>query len=221
MTDDDGEPLPGATVRVDGTNNATSTNIDGAFSLSNVKNGASITFTFVGCKPVTVKWNGQPIEVQLLSDDNSLDEVVVVGYGVQKKVNLTGAVSQVKGDEISRRPVADAAQMLQGMVPGLLVTNGNSGRPGGSASLQLRGQGNLSGTGSPYILVDGVEMDLSDVNPNDIESISVLKDAGASAIYGARAAYGVVLVTTKRGQEGRMRVSYQGTVGWNLSLIHI
>lgn len=92
VTDDDGEPLPGATVRVDGTNNATSTNIDGAFSLSNVKNGASITFTFVGCKPVTVKWNGQPIEVQLLSDDNSLDEVVVVGYGVQKKVNLTGAV---------------------------------------------------------------------------------------------------------------------------------
>lgn len=215
VTDDDGEPLPGATVRVEGTTNATSTNIDGVFSLSNVKPGASITVTFVGCKPVTVKWTGQPIEVQLLSDDNSLEEVVVVGYGVQKKVNLTGAVSQIKGDEIAHRPVADAAQMLQGMVPGLLVTNGNSGRPGGSASLQLRGQGNLSGTGSPYVLVDGVEMDLSDVNPNDIESISVLKDAGASAIYGARAAYGVVLVTTKRGEEGKMRVSYQGTVGWN------
>lgn len=138
-----------------------------------------------------------------------------MGYGVQKKVNLTGAVSQVKGDEIARRPVADAAQMLQGMVPGLLVSNSNSGRPGGSATLQLRGQGNLSGTGTPYVLVDGVEMSLSDVNPNDIESISVLKDAGASAIYGARAAYGVVLVTTKRGQEGKMRVSYQGTVGWS------
>lgn len=119
------------------------------------------------------------------------------------------------GDDLNIHPVADAAQMLQGMVPGLYVSNSNSGRPGGSATLQLRGQGNLSGTGTPYVLVDGVEMSLSDVNPSDIQSISVLKDAGASAIYGARAAYGVILVTTKRGEEGKMRVSYQGSVGWN------
>ena len=215
VVDDDGEPLPGATVRVDGTQIATSTNVDGKFTLSNVKQGAKITVSFIGFAPKTVVWNGEELNVALETDLNELDEVVVVGYGVQKKINLTGAVSQVKGDEISRRPVADAAQMLQGLVPGLTVTNSNSGRPGGSATLQLRGQGNLSGTGSPYILVDGVEMDLSDVNPNDIESISVLKDAGASAIYGARAAYGVILVTTKRGEEGKMRVSYQGTVGWN------
>lgn len=212
--DEDGEPLPGASVFVDGGNGA-STNIDGKFTIANVKIGSTIKISYVGYEPQSVVWKGEPIEVTLKPNTSSLDEVVVVGYGVQKKVNLTGAVSQVKGDEIARRPVADAAQMLQGMVPGLLVSNSNSGRPGGSATLQLRGQGNLSGTGTPYILVDGVEMSLSDVNPNDIESISVLKDAGASAIYGARAAYGVVLVTTKRGQEGKMRVSYQGTVGWS------
>ena len=139
----------------------------------------------------------------------------MVGYGVQKKVNLTGSVSSVKGDELSLRPVANATQSLQGLVPGLTVNNSSSGRPGAESSLTLRGQGNLSNTANPYILVDGVEMNLSDVNPNDIENISVLKDAAASAIYGARAAYGVILVTTKKGEEGKMRVSYQGTVGWS------
>ena len=138
----------------------------------------------------------------------------MVGYGVQKKVNLTGSVSSVKGDELEFRPVVDATQSLQGLVPGLTVSNGGSGRPGATGSLSLRGQGNLSGNSSPYVLVDGVEMDLSDVNPNDIENISVLKDAAACAIYGARAAYGVILVTTKKGEEGKMRANYQGTVGW-------
>lgn len=121
----------------------------------------------------------------------------------------------MKGDELDRRPVTDASQSLQGMVPGLLVTNGGSGRPGATASLSLRGQGNLSGSSAPYVLVDGVEMSLSDVNPADIETISVLKDAAACAIYGARAAYGVILVTTKKGTEGKMRVNYQGNVGWS------
>ncbi|MCM1484121.1 MAG: TonB-dependent receptor [Muribaculaceae bacterium] len=215
VTDDDGEPLIGATVNVVGTKISAATNIDGRFTLSGVKSGATLRVTYVGYKPVEVKWTGAEVSVTMTSSTTDLDEVVVVGYGVQKKVNLTGAVSQVKGEDLAYRPVGDAAQMLQGMIPGLTVSNSNAGRPGGSASLQLRGQGNLSGTGTPYILVDGVEMSLSDVNPNDIESISVLKDAGASAIYGARAAYGVVLVTTKRGEEGKMRVSYQGTVGWN------
>lgn len=107
-------------------------------------------------------------------------------------MNLTGSVSSVKGDALERRPVADATQSLQGMVPGLLVSNSNTGRPGASGTLTLRGQGNLDNNANPYILVDGVEMSLSDVNPNDIESISVLKDAAACAIYGARAAYGVI-----------------------------
>ena len=140
---------------------------------------------------------------------------MVVGYGVQKKVNLTGSVSSVKGESFEHRPVADATQSLQGLVPGLVVSNNNAGRPGASGTLTLRGQGNLSNTANPYILVDGVEMSLADVNPNDIESISVLKDAAACAIYGARAAYGVILVTTKKGEEGKARINYQGTVGWS------
>lgn len=215
VTDSDGEPLIGASVIVAGSKTGGSTDIDGKFSITNVKVGSKVTISYIGYAPVTQTWDGSVLNVILKESTSTLDEVVVVGYGVQKKVNLTGAVSQVKGEELSMRPVADAAQMLQGLVPGLTVTSGNAGRPGGSASLQLRGQGNLSGTGSPYVLVDGVEMSLSDVNPNDIESVSVLKDAGASAIYGARAAYGVILVTTKRGEEGKTRISYQGTVGWN------
>ena len=152
----------------------------------------------------------------MLNDDRELlDEVVVVGYGVQKKVNLTGAVSAVKGEELENRPIADVTQALQGLVPGLTVSSPSSGVPGASSSITLRGQGNLSGTGTPYVLVDGVEMSLSDVNPNDVENISVLKDAAACAIYGARAAYGVILVTTKRGEEGKARINYSGNVGWN------
>lgn len=215
VTDADGEPLIGASVMVEGSKIGASTDIDGKFSIANVKVGSKFTVSYVGYSPVTKVWNGKPMTIILSENTSMLDEVVVVGYGVQKKVNLTGAVSEVKGAELALHPVGDAAQQLQGLVPGLFVSNTNSGRPGGSASLQLRGQGNLSGTGTPYVLVDGVEMDLADVNPNDIESISVLKDAGASAIYGARAAYGVILVTTKRGQDGNMRVSYQGTVGWS------
>lgn len=215
VTDNDGEPLPGATVRVEGTSIAASTNIDGQFNLKGVKQGAKLIVSYVGYDQTTVVWNGGAIEIVMSANSNALDEVVVVGYGVQKKVNLTGAVSQVKGEDIAKRPVGDAAQMLQGVIPGLTVSNNNAGRPGGSATLQLRGQGNLSGTGTPYVLVDGIEMSLSEVNPTDIESISVLKDAGASAIYGARAAYGVILVTTKRGQEGNMRISYNGSVGCN------
>ena len=214
VTDADGEPLVGASVKVEGDSKGASTDIDGKFSIAGVKPGSRISFSYVGYNTLTKVWEGKDMNVVLTESTNALDEVVVVGYGVQKKVNLTGAVSEVKGAELARHPVGDAAQQLQGMVPGLFVSNSNAGRPGGSATLQLRGQGNLSGTGTPYILVDGVEMDLSDVNPNDIQSISVLKDAGASAIYGARAAYGVILVTTKRGQDGQMRVSYQGTVGW-------
>ena len=112
----------------------------------------------------------------MTEDTQKLDEIVVVGYGVQKKVNLTGSVSAVKGEELSQRPVANATQSLQGLVPGLTVSNSNSGRPGASGALSLRGQGNLANTANPYVLVDGVEMDLADVNPNDIESISVLKE---------------------------------------------
>lgn len=215
VVDQNGETVIGASVVVKGTTNGTVTGVNGNFSIPNVKHGDIIVASFVGYVETETAWNGKALRIVLKEDAQALDEVVVVGYGVQKKVNLTGAVSSVKGDALETRPVADATQSLQGMVPGLLVSNNSSGRPGASGTLSLRGQGNLSGNAAPYILVDGVEMELSDVNPNDIENISVLKDAAACAIYGARAAYGVILVTTKKGAEGKMRVNYQGTVGWS------
>ncbi len=218
VKDATGETIIGASVVVKETMNGsiigTTTGIDGDFTLENIPMGSTIVISFIGYETQEVKWTGTPLNVILKGDSKTLDEVVVVGYGVQKKVNLTGSVASVKGDELERRPVVDATQSLQGLVPGLLVSNGDSGRPGGTGTLTLRGQGNLANNANPYVLVDGVEMSLSDVNPSDIENISVLKDAAACAIYGARAAYGVILVTTKKGQEGQMRVNYQGTVGW-------
>lgn len=215
VLDETGETVIGASVLVKGTSNGTITDLDGNFVIQNVKKGDVIVVSYVGYKNVETVWDGTNLRILLKSNAEELDEVVVVGYGVQKKVNLTGAVSSVKGEAFETRPVVDATQGLQGMVPGLNVSNSNSGRPGATGTLSLRGQGNLSGNASPYVLVDGVEMSLSDINPNDIESISVLKDAAACSIYGARAAYGVILVTTKKGQEGKMRANYQGTVGWS------
>ena len=213
VNDMQGEPLIGANVRQKGTSNGTVTDLSGHFSIK-VPAGAMLIVSYVGFNEQEVK--AQSNMVITLSDEaKSIDEVVVVGYGVQKKVNLTGAVSSVKGSDLAMRPVTDASQSLQGLVPGLLVSNNNSGRPGATGALSLRGQGNLSGTGHPYVLVDGIEMSLADVNPNDIESISVLKDAAACAIYGARAAYGVILITTKHGEEGKMHINYQGSIGWN------
>lgn len=205
----------GASVLIEGTTNGTITGLDGDFTLSDVSPKNNLVVSYIGYATQVIPIDGKRnFEILLAEDTETLDEVVVVGYGVQKKVNLTGSVSAVKGDVLERRPVADATQSLQGMVPGLLVSNNRAGRPGASGTLTLRGQGNLDNNASPYVLVDGVEMSLSDVNPSDIENISVLKDAAACAIYGARAAYGVILVTTKRGEEGKTRINYQGTVGW-------
>lgn len=210
------EPVIGASVLIEGTSNGTITDLDGNFALSNVSSKGTLVVSYIGYSTQKLPINGKTsFSIVLAEDTETLDEVVVVGYGVQKKVNLTGSVSSVKGDALEQRPVVDATQSLQGLVPGLTVSNNSSGRPGATGSLSLRGQGNLSGNSAPYVLVDGVEMALSDVNPNDIENISVLKDAAACAIYGARAAYGVILVTTKKGEEGKMRASYQGTLAWN------
>lgn len=210
------EPLAGAAIQVKDTNNGTIADADGKFTIV-VLPGQTLLVSYIGLisQEIPIKNGMTNITVTLLSDAVDINEVVVVGYGVQKKVNLTGSVSSVKGEALELRPVADAVQSLQGMVPGLLVSNSDGGRPGGAGTLTLRGQGNLDNNAAPYILVDGVEMSLSDVNPSDIENISVLKDAAACAIYGARAAYGVILVTTKKGEEGKTRINYQGTVGWS------
>lgn len=216
VKDPAGEPVIGAYVLVQNTQNGAVTDLDGQYSLSGVKSGDVLVISCIGYVTQETPWSGaNPFDVVLSEDTRLLEEVVVVGYGVQKKVNLTGSVASVNGDDFAQRPVVDAAQALQGLVPGLTISNSSAGTPGAESTIQLRGQGNLSGTGSPYVLVDGVEMSLSDVNPNDIQSISVLKDAAACAIYGARAAYGVILVTTKRGEDGAAQVSYSGNFGWN------
>lgn len=216
VKDETGMGVIGASVVEKGNpGNGAITDIDGNFVLK-VPENATIVVSYIGYVTQEIKVTpGKILNITLHEDNEMLDEVVVVGYAVQKKVNLTGSVSTVQGEDLEFRPVANATQSLQGLVPGLLVSNNSGGLPGSNATLQLRGQGNLSNSGAPYVLVDGVEMNLSDVNPNDIESISVLKDASAASIYGARAAYGVILVTTKKGEEGKMRVSYQGTVGWS------
>lgn len=209
-------PLIGVNVAVKGTSNGTITDLDGKFSLD-VPINSILQFSYIGYLPQEVIVKDQsPIKINLIDDTQKLDEVVVIGYGTQKKVNLTGSVAAIDGETLQKRPVVNATQSLQGLIPGLNVsTNNNSGKPGSSLDLNIRGKGNLDGGDKPYVLVDGLEMSLGDVNPNDIENISVLKDAAASAIYGARAAYGVILVTTKKGKSGKANITYSGNVGWS------
>jgi len=216
VVDEAGITMPGVNVMVEGTTNGTITDADGKFSIDISAENSILVFSFIGYEAQKISAEGKTaIDVSMKPALTGLDEVVVVGYGVQKKVNLTGAVAAINGEEMSKRPVVNVTQSLQGVIPGLFASVPTSGgTPGENYNLNIRGQGNLSGSDAPYVLVDGVEMGLADVNPNDIESISVLKDAAAASIYGARAAYGVILVTTKKGQEGKMKVSYQGTVGW-------
>ena len=215
VKDASGEAVIGASVTVDGTTNGTITDLDGNFSLSNVPKGSTIKISFVGYKTLEVKWNGSPLNITLKEDSEMLDEVVVVGYGTQKKVNVTGAVSMVGAEVIESRPVANVTQALQGAVPGLnLTVGGNGGDLNSGMNINIRGAGSI-GSGStdkPLILIDGIEGDLNTLNPNDVESVSVLKDAASASIYGSRAAFGVILVTTKSGKAGKVRVNYSGDV---------
>ena len=213
VTDENGEPLIGATVQVKGTTQAVMTDLDGRFSLPKVGKGDSIEFKYVGCQSKTMTATATPVNVQLNEESSLLNELVVVGYGQQKKVNLTGAVSVVTAKDVNGRPTGNAATALQGADPSLNLKMG-SGGPDASASLNIRGVTSING-GSPLVLVDGVEMNLTRINANDIESISILKDASAAAVYGAKASAGVVLVTTKSGQEGATpTVSFDLKAGW-------
>ena len=203
VKDANGEVVIGASVVVKGTSNGVITDLDGAFSLANVPMGATVEFSFVGYQTVAVTWKGAPISVVLKEDSKTLDEVVVVGFGSQKKANLTGALTSVDMDDLKgARPLVNVSSALQGAVPGLLVSSG-SFEPGQSKSFQLRGAFTIGtgGSGSaiaPLVLIDNVEGDIDMLNPEDIANITVLKDAASTAIYGARAAGGVILVTTKR-----------------------
>ena len=206
VVDANGEPIIGANVLVSGTSIGTITDYDGHFSLE-VQPGAVLEISFIGFVTKSVPVGNQnDIRITIEEDSQSLDEVVIVGYGSQKKVNLTGAVEQVSSDVFDGRPTANATQMLEGVVPNLNISL-SDGKPGRTADFNVRGAGSING-GSALVLIDGVEGDPSLLNPNDIESVSVLKDAAASAIYGARAPFGVVLITTKNAKEGKPEVTY-------------
>ena len=213
VKDDLGEVLPGVNIVVKNTTVGTLSGADGSFSI-NVPDGQSVLiFSYVGYTAQEIDVSNQTnIDVVLVAGID-LQEVVVVGYGTQQKVNLTGAVEVIDGKELTRQPVFQTSQALAGLSPGLVATQ-SSGRPGGDgATLRIRGIGTLGSGNNPLILVDGIPDDINGVDPNDIESISVLKDASAAAIYGSRAANGVILVTTKRGKAEQIRFNYNGWVG--------
>lgn len=203
------EPMIGVSVIEQGTSNGAITDMDGHFVLQQVRQRATIQFSYVGYLDLTLPVANASGEILMREDDKTLSEVVVVGYGTQKRANLSGAVSAVEGDKLAAKPTSDVLSAMQGELPGVAVLR-SSGEPGSETSgIRIRGFSSANAT-SALVLIDGVEGDLSLLNADDIESISVLKDASASAIYGARAASGVVLVTTKSGSEGKARISYNG-----------
>ncbi|MVT12248.1 SusC/RagA family TonB-linked outer membrane protein [Chitinophaga sp. ysch24] len=216
VTDTAGNPLPGATVLVKGTKQGAITNADGQYSINSVSRDAVFIFNFVGYKPVEIQSTGRSrLDVQLAPNLQALSDVVVVGYGSQKKENLTGAIATVSAKELESRPLVNLAQGLQGIVPNLNI-NLNNGKPGTGANFNIRGITSINSgnsfLGGPLVMVDGVQMDPNMINPGDVETVTVLKDAASSAIYGSRGAYGVILITTKSGKRNSpMRVNYAGS----------
>ncbi len=215
VKDVSGEPIIGASVMVAGTNNGCVTDLDGNFSLK-VDKGKELTISYVGFKSKTVKVSGNgPIQVTLEENNALLNEVVVVGFGTQKKANLTGSVSSVSAEDLGNRSLTSVAMGIEGKMPGVQIKN-NTGRPGVDDSdnaIRIRGTGTFNNA-SPMIIVDGMESTMYNLDPNDIESISVLKDAASASIYGSKAANGVIIVTTKRGKEGKAQINYAATFGW-------
>ncbi len=214
VTDYRGEPVIGANIIEKGTTNGTITDIDGRFSL-NVSPGAVITITYIGYIPQEINTTGQSnLAVKLVEDTQRLDEIVVVSYGTQKKRDLTGSISQITADDLSNLPVGQLGQKLQGQVAGVQV-NQVSGMPGQGMAFRIRGAASIKGGNEPLFVIDGmpVSAELNNINPDEIESFSVLKDAAATSLYGSRAANGVVLITTKRGKSGRTDVSFNATYG--------
>lgn len=213
ITGAEDEPLPGVSILIKGTNQGTTTDNTGKYSLKIPNANATLVVSFIGYVRQEVSVAGRSaVNIKLEIDDKSLQEVVVVGYGTQEKVNLTGAVGVADAKRLENRPIANAGEGLQGVIPNLNV-NVRNGDPAQPITFNIRGYESING-GAPLVLVDNVPMDLNRINPNDIESISVLKDASASAVYGARAAFGVVLVTTKKAKSGKVNVS----IGSQLSI---
>lgn len=209
VVDENGNPLIGVSIFTTDNKAGTISDIDGNFTI-NTEIGNKLEFSYIGYKKQQVKvTDTKRMLITLTEDQQLLEEVVVVGYGTQKKANLTGAVAYLSGSELENRPVANLGQALQGAIPNINVSF-SSGKPGEATNINIRGVGSINGHDAPLILIDGVEGSIDNLNPRDVESISVLKDASSAAIYGARAAFGVVLITTKSGNSGKMKISYNG-----------
>lgn len=215
ILDENGDPMVGATVKLVGSDELASTDIDGRFSI-NADKGQKLHISYIGYNPKEVDINSDDMSIEMNDSNNTLDEVVVIGYGAVKKKDLTGAVASVKGEDLATRKTTTLSTALQGSVSGLMVRRDNNA-PGASAgSMHVRGVTTI-GDSSPLIIVDGVQCSNIDyVNANDVESVSVLKDAAAASIYGSKAAAGVILITTKRGDESSLSVSYNGEFGWEI-----
>ena len=216
ILDATGMPVIGAAIKELGTTNGTITDLDGNFTLTIESPESMLEVSYVGFQTQTLKaQSGKPLAITLQEDTQSLDEVVVVGYGTQKKVNLTGAITSVKSDMLENRTTSSAVNIITGQMAGVTVVQSN-GQPGfDTGSLRVRGVGTM-GDADAMVVVDGVESSLDVVDPNDIETITVLKDAAAASIYGSKAAAGVILITTKRGSQTDLSISYNGEFGWEI-----
>lgn len=213
VKDEKGEAMSGVGVKSKIGNSNTVTDVSGKFSIAVNNKNETLIFTYVGYKQAEIALNGKSVlNVNLISDNQDLNEIVIVGYGTQKKVNLTGAIAVVSAEEISNKTAASTSTALQGLASGVTVTQ-SSGQPGSRGTIRIRGIGTLGNAG-PLILIDGVEGDIDNIDPNLIENISVLKDAASSSIYGSRAANGVILVSTKRAKAGQLSLNYSGFTGW-------
>ena len=217
VLDQTGEPVIGATVRVKGSQTGTVTDLDGRFSL-NAHAGATLEITFIGFKAVTVKAGTAPLSITMEEDGQTLNDLVVVGYGVQKKSDVTGSVTSIGKERLDKLPVTNVLQAVQGAAAGITITQ-NSSIPGDAPDALVRGQNSINANSGPYIVVDGVPINktggsLNDIAPSDIESMEILKDASATAIYGTNGANGVILITTKHGKSGKPTIKYSGYVGF-------
>ena len=216
IVDELGEPMIGVTIKVKDSKTAAITDFDGNFTIA-AQPSDVLEISYIGYKPLSVKANKTTLSLKMEPDNTGLEEVVVIGYGVQKKRDLTGAISSVKSEDITISPMPNPVEALQGKVAGLDITR-SSGQAGASSTMQLRGTRSLEASGDPLVLIDGMAGDLTTLNANDIESIEVLKDAASTAVYGSAGANGIIIVTTKSGKEGRVKVnlnSYIGINGWS------
>ena len=216
VTDTNGQPLPGVTVLVKGTTQGTVTNSNGTYTIPNISENTTLVFSFVGMKSQEIEVGNQTVvNATMTVDAIGIDEVVAIGYGTQRKENVTGSLETASSEQLENKPIISVGQALQGEMSGIDIRQPN-GQPGATTEIRIRGYGTFSNAGNnPLVLVDGIPGSLDAVNPNDISNISVLKDAASAAIYGSRAANGVILIQTKRGQAGKTQVVYDATVGFN------